>query len=369
MKIKDMRVLKILVTGEEMPSTILEVLDGNDLDYVISDSSTDDSAAAMISCPVPAPSVEAVREDLNELGLEDRVYIVLVDPEAVVPTGTESEDPYSQVEGLGYQGISRGELHSKAADLIPDFTIYGLMTVISAVIATAGVLLESMAVLVGSMVIAPLIGPPMATSVATVIDDNVLFNESIRYQLTGSALGMVSATVFALFLRFTSFVSSEVSTEAVQQLSTHTAPGALLIIVALSAGVAGALSLSTGAEVGLVGVMIAAALVPPLGVMGVGIAWFEPVIAVGSGLVVLINVLSINLAAIISFWYLGYHPESWLELRKARSKMLVRVISLTVLILVLATLLTNLSGAAEAISAGFQGNSPSLRTILYTRHT
>lgn len=351
MKDRNMRVLKVLVTCEETHSKILTILDDNDLDYVISDHTRDPDTAAMISCPLPASGVEPVRSKLGELELSDQVYLVVVDPEMVVPAETNEEDRYSQVEGLGYQGISRSELHSNASDLVPEFTIYSLMTAISAVIATAGVLLESLAVLVGSMVIAPLIGPPMATSVATVIDDGGLFTRTVRYQIAGSAIGMLSATVFALLIRISSFVPADLAVNAVLQFSTHTAPGVLLVVVALSAGVAGALSLSTGAEVGLVGVMIAAALVPPLGVMGVGIAWAEWIIAAGSGMVVLINVVSINLAAIITFWYLGYHPESWLELRRVRSRMLVRVIVLTVAIVLLATLLANLTGAAEMLSA------------------
>lgn len=154
----------------------------------------------MISCPLPASGVEPIRKELGELELSDQVYLVVMDPETVVPAETNEEDRYSQVEGLGYQGISRSELHSKASDLVPEFTIYTLMTAISAVIAAAGVLLESLAVLVGSMVIAPLIGPPMATSVATVIDDDELFARTVRYQAVGSAIGMVSATAFALLM-------------------------------------------------------------------------------------------------------------------------------------------------------------------------
>lgn len=353
MRDRDMRILKVLVTHAESHKKILTVLNNNDLDYVISDYTRNPDTAAIISCPLPVSSVEPVRNQLNELNLDDDVFLVVVDPETVVPAETTEEERYSQVEGLGYQGISRSELHSKAGNLIPEFTIYSLMTAISAVIATAGVLLESLAVMVGSMVIAPLIGPPMATSVATVIDDDGLFVRSLRYQLFGSLIGVCSAIGFALLIRISSFVPTDLAIEASLQLSTHTAPGILLVVVALSAGVAGALSLSTGAEVGLVGVMIAAALVPPLGVVGVSIAWAEWIVATGSAMVVLLNILSINLAAIITFWYLGYHPESWLELRQVRSRMLIRVTSLTVAIILLATLLANLTDIADMLLSIF----------------
>lgn len=341
---EDMRLVEVITMSESTRRTVLDVLETNDLDYTISDRTDDPDTSATISFPLPAHAVEPIQRQLDDLELGEEMYTVVVAPETVTSERlSASEDRFEHVEGLGHQGISRSELHSNAADLTPDPVIYSLMTAISAVVATAGVLLEATAVLVGAMVIAPLIGPPMAISVATVIDDDKLFARSLKFQALGGLVALISATAFALVIRSTEFIPSGMDIDAVLKLSTHTAPSFLLVVIALSAGFAGAISLSTSADVGLVGVMIAAAVIPPVGIIGVGIAWGRPTAVLGSAAVVLLNILSINLAAIICLWYLGYHPQSWSDLRKARSTMLRRVIVLATAVILLTTFLAHLA--------------------------
>ncbi len=346
---KDMRLVEVITMSRSTRETVLDVLDDNDLDYTVSDRTDDPETSATVSFPVPANAVEPIQTELANLDLGADMYTVVVEPETVTSERLgPSDDRFEQVEGLGHQGISRGELHSKAADLIPDPAIYSLLTAVSAVVATGGVMLESVSVLVGAMVIAPLIGPPMATSVATVIDDQKLFVRSLKFQALGAAVAVASAVGFALVVKTTHLVPTGIDLEAVLGLSNYTASSFLLVVVALSAGFAGAISLSTSANIGLVGVMIAAAMIPPLGVVGVGIAWGRPTAVVGSMAVVLLNVLSINLAAIICLWYLGYHPRSWSELRKARSTMLRRAVVLAAAVVALVTFLAHLASGSLA---------------------
>jgi uncharacterized hydrophobic protein (TIGR00341 family) len=338
-----MRLVEVITMTRSARETVLEVLKARDLDYTISDHTGDPETSATISFPVPAHSVEPLQKQFDESGIREEIYTVVVEPETVTSDRFgESDELYDQVEGLGHQGISRSELHSEAADFTPDLVIYLLMVAVSAVVATAGVMLQSTAVLVGAMVIAPLIGPPMATSVATVIDDQKLFTRSLKFQAIGVLTAVVSATGFALLVKSTDFTPSNIDITAVLELSNHTAPAFLLVVIALSAGFAGAISISTNATVGLVGVMISAALIPPIGIVGIGIAWWRLTAVLGSAAVVLVNVLSINLSAIICLWYLGYHPQNWTDLRKARSTMLRRVVVLATLVIVLVTFLSHL---------------------------
>ncbi len=341
---QDLRVVEVLTLDETAREEVIEILEDNDLDYVVTDDSDGDSESATITFPLPTRIVEHVQTSLEDLEVDDDLYTVVIDPEAVVSDRFgESDDPYHQVRGLGYQGISRSELIATATDLVPDRTIYLLMTGISAIVATAGVLLNSLSVLVGAMVIAPLIGPLMATSVATVLDEPDLYHRGIRHQLQGGAVALASAVGFATMVKFTDLVSGGFDVNELLKVSSHTAPNFLLVVVALGAGFAGALSLSTSGTIDLVGVMIAAAVMPPIGVVGVGVAWASPAAVVGGVTVVLVNVLSMTLAAIISLWYLGYHPESMADVRRARGTMLVRITVLSTLILVLAFVLSRVT--------------------------
>jgi len=81
--------------------------------------------------------------------------------------------------------------------------------------------------------------------------------------------------------------------------------------------------------------MIAVALIPPAATVGIGIAWGRPMVSLGSGVLVLVNLLSINLAALVVLRYSGYRPTQWFRLNEARGATVRRVAVLVVAIVVL----------------------------------
>lgn len=341
----DMRLVKIIVLSLKAQADILDVLDDLNLEYVVSGKGEESGDPISITCPIPTYSVDAVRSRLEQVETSDEFYLAIMEPAAIISTRFEKlDDFYEQFARRGHQGISSGALHSKAADLTPNLGIYTVLIAISTMVATAGVLLNSVAVLVGSMVIAPLIGPPMGMSVATVLNNAGSLRRNLKFQLIGLVVGLSSSVTFALFVRFTPFVSSaRLDIGSILQISNYTAPTFLLLTIALGAGVAGALSLATSAQIGLVGVMIAAALMPPLGVVGVGIAWGQWTVALGSGAIVLVNVFSILLTGTLTFWHLGFRPIASSEKQAVRSRILARVIGLAVATLLLGIFLNSLA--------------------------
>jgi uncharacterized hydrophobic protein (TIGR00271 family) len=207
-------------------------------------------------------------------------------------------------------------------------------------VATAGVLLDSAAVVVGSMVIAPLVGPAMATSTGTVLQDSDLFRRGVKFQVFGFVLAIVTAAAFAWLLKSAQLVQlTDPELTTVSQVRQRLAPDFLSLAVALGAGVAGAYSLSSGISTSLVGVAIAVALVPPTAVIGIGLAWGLPAVVIGATVLVLVNFLSINLAALAVLWYQGYRPEHGFREGAARSATIKRVAVLGVAILLLSAFL------------------------------
>jgi uncharacterized hydrophobic protein (TIGR00271 family) len=179
----------------------------------------------------------------------------------------------------------------------------------------------------------------MTTSVGTVLDDPEMFGRGFRLQFAGLVLAVVSATAFAALVKTAGLVPPGLDPATVPEVQERTAPDFLALAVAQGAGVAGAHSLRSGVSASLVGVMIAVALVPPTAVIGIGIAWGLPTMVVGATVLVAVNALSINLAALVTLWYSGYRPERWFRLDEARSATLTRVVALVVAILVLSTVL------------------------------
>jgi uncharacterized hydrophobic protein (TIGR00271 family) len=190
------------------------------------------------------------------------------------------------------------------------------------------------------MVIAPLIGPAMASCVGTVIndDDNELFWNGVRSQAIGLGVAVLSATLFAVAYRF--LLAPEVDLLLIQQIAERAHPGLLALVVALGAGTAGALSLISGADEALVGVMIAVALMPPAASVGLGIAYVDPRLAVGAGVLVLVNVLSINFAGILTLWIKRYKPSRRDHVQLARRVTFHRLAAVGLVILVLTSILT-----------------------------
>jgi uncharacterized hydrophobic protein (TIGR00341 family) len=317
---------------------VLSTLDEEGIDYVVADETSGREYTAVVTFPLPSQAVEPVLESLREVGIERDAYTVVLAAETVVSKQFEALVERYEADTDGDR-IAREELRARAEEMAPTVTTYALMTVVSVVIATAGLLLDSPSVVVGSMVIAPLIGPAMATNVGTVLADEELFGRGLKLQVLGLMLAVVAATAFALFVKTTNLIPPGLEVTEVGEVAERTTPDVLSLVVALGAGVAGAVSLRSGVSASLVGVMIAVALVPPTAAIGIGIAWGVPTVVVGSSVLVLVNTLSINLAALATFWYGGYRPESWFALDQARSSLATQTGVLVAAILVLSVAL------------------------------
>ncbi|MEF8829080.1 MAG: TIGR00341 family protein [Haloarcula sp.] len=332
-----MRLVQLLIpTGKR--DAVLGVLAEEGIDYVLTDETSGREFTAVVTFPVPTNALEPVLEELRDVGINDDGYTVVVDANTVISSQfDELEEKYAEEEDE--DRIAREELTSKANDLAPSMSNYALMTVISAIIATAGLLLDSPAVVVGSMVIAPLIGPAMTANVGTVVDDHEMFVQGVKLQAIGLGLAVGSATAFALIVRYANVIPPLADVTTVGQIRERVAPDFLSLIVALGAGAAGVVSLTSGVSTALVGVMIAVALIPPAATVGIGIAWGQPLVSLGSAVLVLVNVLSINLAVLVGLWYQGYRPEHWFQESDARSATVKRIGVLVLSILVLSAFL------------------------------
>ena len=320
---RDVRLVQITIpTGKR--ETVTRALDDEEIDYIVTDETSGREYAAVAYVPLPTNAVEPVLDTLRAAGIDESTYTVVLDAETVVSDDfDELEERFAEEENG--DRIAREELVAAAEDLVLSTPVYLVMTVVSAVIATAGLLLNSPAVIVGSMVIAPLIGPAMAASVGTVVVDDELFAKGVKMQAVGVLVSVASAAVFAWLVRTVHLIPPFTDVTAIPQVRSRLYPDFLSLVVALGAGVAGVVSLSSGVSTALVGVMIAVALMPPAATIGIGLAWGQPLVSLGSTILLLVNVLSINLAALIVLWYKGYRPSQWFRTDEAQSATITRI--------------------------------------------
>lgn len=193
----------------------------------------------------------------------------------------------------------------------PD-TDFFVMMGLSAVIATYGLLQGSTAVIIGAMLVAPLFTPILALSLAIVQGDIRLIRLAIEAALKGIVLAV------GLAVALSALSPLQVVTN---EIAVRTSPNLFDLAVALASGAAGAYALAReDVAAALPGVAIAAALVPPLGVIGVGLALGDSNITLGSTLLFTTNLIAITLAGSITLILLGFRPTPSEE-REARLRL------------------------------------------------
>jgi uncharacterized hydrophobic protein (TIGR00271 family) len=173
------------------------------------------------------------------------------------------------------------------------FVLLGLATVI----ATYGVVSDSTATVIGAMIVAPLMGPIMATAAAVVMG-------STQRALRSLALVVVGVGCVILLSMLLTMIVPDVAISFHEngEIASRISPGLVALLTALASGAAGAY-ITSREEIAdsMGGVAIAISLVPPLCVVGISInqgAWGP---ASGALLLFLTNFLAILLAGGITF--------------------------------------------------------------------
>ena len=289
-----MRVVQVTIPTSRR-GDVLAVLESRSLDYVLTPETQSDETE-LLQFPVEADTVDPVLDALEEAGVDSESYTVLL--RAEVATTADADRPSEEAEE-GDERIGHDEIRGRALGLNPSRTSYYAMSVLSALVATAGLLLNSPAIVVGSMVIAPQVGSVLAGSVGIAIGDGPLVRRGFIEQVVGLGLAIVAATLFGVALRQVSFVSPLLQVESIEQVGQRISPGFLSMTVGLCAGAAGALGLATALPVSLVGVMIAAALIPAAAAVGIGAAWGVLPVATGAFVLLVVNVTATNLTGFL----------------------------------------------------------------------
>ena len=311
-----MRYLEITIP-EGRRAAVLGVLNDAGINYVMSDETSNENYSDVVRFPLPNRAVEPILDKLAAADIpESRVIIINAETVISEEFGAVREQ-YSQGGAKG-ERTSRQVLRAKADEFTPSLSIYIVMLLISAAVATAGLLGDSPAVVVGSMVIAPLLGPALAASIGIVTGDDDLRTEGFRYQALGVAVVVLASISLGLLARLAGLEPGGVDIVLVAELEERVSPTLFSVLVALGAGIAGILSLTRGFSEAIVGVMIAAALIPPSAAVGITAAWGEYGAALGAFMLVIINLLSINAAALVTLWVAGYRPQGLFDVSPTR---------------------------------------------------
>jgi uncharacterized hydrophobic protein (TIGR00341 family) len=281
-----------------------------------------------------AKNTESVLDIFHSFYSEDRNFRVVILPvEATIPrpeapTAEEKEEEPGKTKVP--DRISTEEVYQKMTKVSGLSQRYILMAGLAAVVASIGLIKNDVAVIIGSMVIAPLLSPNMALALAATLADFELAKRSIITNIAGFSITLIIGISMGYFLS----VDPDIP-----QIAARSDISYYYIFIALATGVAGAYSITSGISKELVGVMVAVALLPPLVAAGLlfgGQYWQH---GTGAILLFFVNVVCINLSGIVTFKFQGIEPRGWWEAKKAKRSAAVAIVIWFSLLLLLAAMI------------------------------
>ncbi|MFB6286604.1 MAG: TIGR00341 family protein [Candidatus Bipolaricaulia bacterium] len=276
----------------------------------------------------------------------DEFRLLLLSVEATLPRPEPPEDeptnetaettPESNDDTTANQKtsrINREELYTQLSDQVRPSPTFLVLVALSTLVASVGLVTDNVAVIIGGMVIAPLLGPNMALALATTLGDLELAQRAMR--ITGRGLSAALGLSILAGLLMPPLLPNVADLSAIGEIQLRSQARFGDIALALASGGAGALSFTLGLSTAVVGVMVSVALLPPLVVFGMFLGaglWME---AFGALQLLLVNIICVNLAGVTTFLIQGIRPATWWEAQKARRASRRAILVWVVLLLLL----------------------------------
>ncbi|MBI1423895.1 MAG: TIGR00341 family protein [Gammaproteobacteria bacterium] len=316
-----MRIIEVLADCGHA-DTIRSIAEQNEILECWIDRSEEETRCSMRLLVRPEKQ-QAVLDAVQSALSGSESWRVLIKPvEAIIPRPAELEEAEKKSAGIRlreelYQSIEAGgRINSNFIWLV----------ILSTIVASIGLIEDNVAVVIGAMVIAPLLGPNIALAFGAALGDRVLLLRALQTNLVG--MGLALALSFLIGSLWPANLASH-------ELLARTDVGLDSVALALASGAAAVLSLTTGLSSALVGVMVAVALLPPTATFGLTLAAGHYHLALGASLLLLVNVVSVNLAAKLVLIFKGVKPRTWLEKQKARQSVWAYVVFWVVTLLLL----------------------------------
>jgi uncharacterized hydrophobic protein (TIGR00271 family) len=209
------------------------------------------------------------------------------------------------------------------ADLLAESTLdssYVILVISSCTIATLGLLSNSAAVIIGAMIIAPLMLPIRGIAFGALQGNVLLFRNGMVSVIVGTLLSIGIAYGIGLLVRLPIYGS---------EVLARSAPNLLDLGIAVAAGgVSGYAKVEPKVSGTLAGTAIAVALMPPICVIGLGLAQMNAALSLGATLLYLTNLLGITLSCMLIFLLAGY-----VSFRRARKALTGTVLLTSALLL------------------------------------
>jgi uncharacterized hydrophobic protein (TIGR00271 family) len=199
-----------------------------------------------------------------------------------------------------------------------------ILLCLSVALAMLGLHANSISVVIGAMILAPLMDPIVSMAMGLARGERKLWLRALITLSQGFAIA-VGGGVLLTWINPLEMATHEIL--------SRTNPTLLDLGVAIISGMAGAyVNAKSQLSKSLAGVSIAVALVPPLGVVGIGLGWSDLPMATGAFLLFATNLVGITLSASVTFVALGFSPFHLARRGLTWSGMMMALISLPLML-------------------------------------
>ncbi|KCZ47879.1 MULTISPECIES: TIGR00341 family protein [unclassified Hyphomonas] len=231
-------------------------------------------------------------------------------------TAPKLEEPKPGKEAKSTQA-TREEIYSDVASGARFDRNFFIMVVLSTIVAAIGLNSDGVAAVIGAMVIAPLLGPVLGFSMGAALGDFAMLKRATVTLAAGIGTALACSLLLSFLLPI-DLQSHELMSRAEVRLDG--------LALAMAAGGAAALSLTRSQSAALVGVMVAAALLPPGAAVGLFMGAGEWALALRACLLLALNVAALILSALIVFRLRRIRPRSWIEQKNANRAVLLNAL-------------------------------------------
>lgn len=204
------------------------------------------------------------------------------------------------------------------------------------VIASIGLNVNSIPVIIGAMLISPLMGPIVGFGLGLGTNDTELLKDALRNFIVMVGISIVASTLY--------FILTPLTLEHPTELLARTNPTIYDVLIAFTGGIAGMIETSRK-ERGTVlsGVAIATALMPPLCTVGYGLANLEAKYFFGAAYLFFINCVFIALATFLTAKYLGFPVLRYEDKKMDRRR------TYSIIILILVVIIPSVFSAVKVV--------------------
>jgi uncharacterized hydrophobic protein (TIGR00271 family) len=252
----------------------------------------------LILCDIAREDASVIIDDLKDMGIPERgsIAVELIDS-SISKVATAAE---KAAHGLPSDAVVWEEVEARTSEQTELSISFTIFMVAAMQIAAVGIVLDQPILIVGAMVVGPEFGPLAAMCVALVRRQRRLARRSLHALAVGFPVGTLGALLATLALIAVDAFPDSYGTHEFTDFISN--PDFLSFFVAVVAGSAGMLSLTTAKSGALIGVLVSVTTIPAASNVGVAAAYGEWDTAAGAAAQLGINLGGIVVAGVVTLY-------------------------------------------------------------------